>query len=90
MLPIECFQRRTDANSRRTTCDECRKAYQRERYVRVGARVVTVEVAAHDACVGRPCPRCGEPFRPGQRVQGDDVHHESCPRRGSAKAGAPR
>jgi hypothetical protein len=59
-------------------CIDCTKAYQRERYVRVGARVVTVELIDGDFLIGHRCPRCEETFEVGQHVQGDDLHHEGC------------
>lgn len=65
---------------RRAECSECFNAGQRQRYVRVGYKVVTVEVQPDDICVGAPCPECGQPFEAGQLVSGDHVHHFECPK----------
>lgn len=76
--PIEEFQKRTDADSRRTWCDDCRKTYQRERYVKIGYRAVLAEVMEDDPCVGHACPECGKPFEVGQVVVGERVVHLAC------------
>ena len=73
LKPENGFKRRAD-------CKTCFNAGQRERYVRAGYKIVTIEVLENDICVGRPCPICGEPFEVGQLIQGDNVHHERCAR----------
>lgn len=79
--PIDQFLQRTDQPTRRTTCDDCRRRYARERYARVGTVVVAVELLAGDRAVGAPCSCCGSPMRAGEVVAMDgDLRHEACPR----------
>lgn len=68
-----------DKTHRKARCQECILDYQRQRYVRVGFKVVTVEVEVGDACLSHKCPECGGKFEVGQRVQGENVKHERCP-----------
>lgn len=65
-------------NKLRSECMDCFNAGQRERYVRVGYKMVTVEVLESDPCCGHPCPACGEPMEPGQLVTAKDVCHAQC------------
>jgi hypothetical protein len=78
-LPIEQFDLKDDKGHRKARCHGCILEYQRQRYVRVGYKVVTIEIVEGDACVGHKCPECGKPFSIGERVQGDNVRHERCP-----------
>jgi len=78
VLPIESFQQRTDVNSRRTKCDDCRKHYSRERYIKVADRAIVTQLLAGDVHIGHHCPRCGQKFLAGQRVRGSELHHEDC------------
>ena len=78
-LPVEAFDVKNPKTGQlKTWCRECYKEYQRERYVRVGYRVVVVELHEGDPCVGQRCPICTELFQPGQRVRGDHLAHEQC------------
>jgi hypothetical protein len=79
LLPLDYFTI-TDAatGKRRADCKGCYNEGQRSRYVRAGFKVVTVELTEGDACVGRLCPVCDEPFEVGQHVQGDHLRHEGC------------
>lgn len=56
----------------REICREC------ERYVAFTTRSVTVEVIEGDRCIGHDCPICGLPFEIGDRIKGDNLHHEGC------------
>lgn len=69
----------TSTGKRKSWCDACRKQYQRDRYVRLGYKIVSVQVLEGDPCVGHKCPKCDKPFEVGQIVQGHDVTHERCP-----------
>lgn len=78
-LPLINFavkDKRTGA--RKSWCRDCTVAYMATRYVRVGAKVLTVEVTEADACVGKLCPACTNPFVIGDHVQGENVQHEAC------------
>lgn len=59
-------------------CTACTRKYQQDRYVRVGYKRVTVQVQEGDSIVGHDCRLCGFPFEIGERVQGENVAHESC------------
>lgn len=78
--PDEFLQRPNAAGERRHFgwCDGCRKRYHKDRYLRVGVRAIVVDVQEGDWCVGQPCPRCGKKFHVGDRIQGDDLHHQTC------------
>ena len=83
--PIDEFAPRTDQNGRKPWCDDCRRAYQRERYLTVEARdkvnaVLRFLVQEGDECVGGLCPRCSRPFAIGDELATDAValHHAVC------------
>lgn len=81
LLPVEDFQVKDAKSGKRASwCRACAKQYQRDRYVRLGFKVVTIEVAEGDACIGHACPKCGGKFAVGERVQGENIAHESCPK----------
>jgi hypothetical protein len=95
--PIDQFQvryesRRADGRkypSRRTSCDECRKRYQRDRYLSVetSARLGTLLrfVVQHgDPCVDDTCQRCHGLLLVGQEVETGDVllSHAECSEQG--------
>lgn len=85
--PVDQFQRRADKNSRRTTCDTCRKRYQRDRYLSVETSerlgfLLRFIVQSGDPCEGAECLHCRLPLLAGQEVVTDDVvlaHHAKCP-----------
>lgn len=78
-LPIAAFDVKDKRTGQlKTWCRDCYKDYQRERYVKVRYQVVVVELHDGDACIGQDCPVCRKPFRPGQRIQGEDLVHEAC------------
>jgi hypothetical protein len=78
-LPVESFSVKNKATGAlRSWCDECYRAYLRERYVRTTATAVTVELHEDDFCVGHPCPVCRKAFAAGQRVVGKELAHEGC------------
>jgi hypothetical protein len=62
----------------RADCRACYNGGQRDRYVRAGYKIVTIEVLDTDPCVGHPCPVCAQPFEAGQRIQADHLRHEHC------------
>lgn len=79
MLDIAEFKVKSPATGQyKSWCEPCSRDYQQRRYVRVGYKRVTVEVRDGDACLGHICPRCDKPFEVGQRIQGENVAHESC------------
>lgn len=55
------------------TCRECER-----RAVRVGADSISVAVVEGDRCIGHDCPDCGLPFEIGDRIRGENLHHENC------------
>jgi hypothetical protein len=78
-LPVSAFSVKNRATGTlRSWCRECVSAYQRERYVRVASKHVTVELVEGDRCIGHDCPDCGLPFEIGDRVRGADLRHEEC------------
>lgn len=78
-LPIDQFVVKNAGTGQRASwCDDCRKAYQRERYISVKAKTMTVQLIEGDLCVGRDCPGCGFPFEIGEKVRGENLVHESC------------
>jgi hypothetical protein len=78
-LPLGAFGVKNPATGAlKSWCIECTKAYQRERYVAVTAKTMTVELIEGDRCVGHDCPSCGLPFEIGERITGENLHHEGC------------
>lgn len=55
------------------TCRECER-----RAVRVDADSISVAVVEGDRCIGHDCPDCGLPFEVGDRIRGENLHHENC------------
>lgn len=79
MLNLEDFKvKNAKTGQRNSWCRDCSREYQQERYVRLGYKRVTAEVLEGDACVGHSCPKCGDAFLVGERIQGENVHHERC------------
>lgn len=78
-LPVAKFGVKNQARGTlRSWCSDCTKAYQRERYVSVAAKTMTVELIEGDRCVGHDCPVCGLPFEIGERVRGENLVHDKC------------
>lgn len=85
--PEEDFMRRADRpHLRHTHCDEGRRSYQRSRRVSLRAldELHSVGVALHldddSNLVGIVCKACGQPFQPGDDIEGDAVmRHTLCP-----------
>ncbi len=78
-LSIDKFHVKDVATGKRASwCDDCRRGYQRERYVSIRAKTMTVELIEGDRCVGHDCPICGLPFEIGEKVRGENLIHETC------------
>ena len=78
-LPVSKFDvKNHKTGALRSWCRDCTKVYQRERYVSVTAKTMTVELIEGDRCVGHDCPICGLPFEIGERVRGENLVHEGC------------
>jgi hypothetical protein len=79
LLPIHRFGvKNAKTGQRWSWCDDCRRQYQRDRYVNVKAKTIAVELLEGDKCVGHDCPDCGLPFEIGDKVQGENLRHERC------------
>lgn len=85
--PIGEFLQRTDSNSRRTECNDCRVGYQRNRYLSVETSkrlgVILQFLVEHgDPVAGTTCPRCERTIEVGDVVETGDIphiHHLYCP-----------
>lgn len=84
--PKHFYVKRPETGALTSMCHDCRRAYQRERYLSVAktealneARLEFV-VGAGDDVVGLACSACRRPIEAGEKVAGEsELHHSVCP-----------
>lgn len=78
-LAPEDFDLKDKATGKRKAwCRKCTLRYQRERYAKVGTKVIAVELLEGDGCLGQKCLVCAKPFHVGDVVAGTDLRHDKC------------
>ena len=85
--PEDEFMRRADRpHLRHTHCDDGRRSYQRARRVSlralddISAAGLALNLDEDSNLVGLVCKYCGQPFRPGDDIEGEAaLRHSTCP-----------